>query len=189
MKDQLTSKDIVAGCLKGQVACQKELVRRFSGLLFAVCVRYTGDEHKAHDVLQDTFIKVFKSIHTFDDRKGRLVTWMRRIAVNTALKQLDKKKLDATSTLAVDFNEKYAIPPSVLKKLNADDLMDLVRQLPEGYRQVFNMYAIEGYAHKEIAAILNIKEVSSRSNLSRARQILKQQILSQEKYKPWAKII
>lgn len=188
MSSKLIIKEIVAGCLKGHVSCQRELVNRFSESLYTVCIRYIGDEHKAQDILQDSFIKIFSSIKQYDENKGNLSTWMRKITVNTALKQLDKKYLDSSNTLAVNMNEQWSIEPSVFDKLDSEYLIDMIKSLPEGYRQVFNLYVIEGYSHKEIGQLLQIREVSSRSNLSRARQMLKQKIQSQKKIESWVKI-
>ena len=185
---QLTIEDIINGCKKGHAECQKALVNRYSGLLYTVCLRYMGDETKSKDVLQDAFIRIFKYINNFDSDKGSLQAWMRKIVVNTALRNLQSKKIN-TSTLSLDINENASIEPSIIDKMAVDDLMKLIQTLPDGYRQVFNLSVIEGYSHKEIGKMLNIQEVSSRSNLSRAKQLLRTKLLALKKDETWVKII
>lgn len=183
-----TLEHIISGCKQGHAPCQKALVQRYSGFLFSICLRYIGDETKSKDVLQDAFIRIFKYIRSFDADKGSLKTWMSKIVVNTALKQINKKGLE-NSTLTIDFNDKVSVEPSILDKMATDDLLELVRSLPEGYRQVFNLSVIEGYSHKEIAKMLKIKEVSSRSNLSRAKQILRIKLMAFKNSESWARRI
>lgn len=185
---QLSIEDIIYGCKKGHADCQKALVNRYSGLLYTVCLRYMGDETKSKDVLQDAFIRIFKYIKNFDPGKGSLQAWMRKIVINTALRDLQSKKIN-TSSLSLDINENASIEPSILDKMAADDLMQLIQALPDGYRQVFNLSVIEGYSHKEIGDMLGIKEVSSRSNLSRAKQLLRTKLLALKKDETWVKII
>ena len=148
-----------------------------------------GDETKAQDILQETFIRIFKSFKTYDPEKGALSTWMRRIAVNCALKSLKKKSLEVSNLSVLDYEEKYSVAPDVISKLSHDDLLNLVQNLPDGYRQVFNLSVIEGYSHKEIAVMLGIAAVSSRSNLSRAKQLLRKKILEGKTTDQWIKIV
>jgi RNA polymerase sigma-70 factor (ECF subfamily) len=188
MPNHLTIEDIVSGCLKGHSNCQRELVNRYSATLYSVCLRYMADESKAKDVLQETFIRVFKSIKSFDINKGALSSWMRKIAVNQCLKAIDKEKIKFTS-LSVDYNNTVSVEPSAIHNMEAEDLMKVIQTLPDGYRQVFNMSVIEGYSHREIAEKLGIQEVSSRSNLSRAKNILKNKLMALKKTGSWIKII
>ena len=180
--------EIIRGCKQGHSSCQKALVNRYSGLLFSICLRYVGDETKSQDVLQDAFIRIFKYIKNFDSDKGSLQAWMRKIAVNTALKSI-KSKIPQTSSLSIDINNNISIEPKILDKMAADDLLAVIKSLPDGYRQVFNLFVIEGYSHKEIGKKLNIQEVSSRSNLSRAKQLLRTKLLSYKNSESWAKIV
>ena len=187
MKNQLSIEHIVAGCKSGHAECQQALVHRFSGLLYSVCLRYIGDRDKSQDVLQESFIKIFKYINKFDSDRGSLQGWMRKITVNESLKLLNKKSLDTTS-LSVDYNDQVKVAPDAITKISVDDLMTIVRTLPDGYRQVFNLAVIEGYSHKEIAVLLNIQEVSSRSNLSRAKAILRKMMVEKQKQEKWETI-
>jgi len=188
MPNHLTIEDIVSGCLKGHSNCQRELVNRYSATLYSVCLRYMADQAKAKDVLQETFIRVFKSIKSFDSSKGALSSWMRRIAINQCLKTIEKDKIKFTH-LSVDYNNSVSIEPSVIHNMEAEDLMKVIQTLPDGYRQVFNLSVIEGYSHKEIANKLGIQEVSSRSNLSRAKNILKNKLIALKKTGSWIKIM
>lgn len=188
MKQPYSIEEIITGCRKGQAVYQKALVEHYSELLFSVCRRYIGDETKSKDVLQDAFIRIFKSFKNYDENKGSLAGWMRKITVNMALRSLGKRKLEV-SALTVDFNEKFSVAPEVAQKMNHDDLMKTVMTLPDGYRQVFNLAVIEGYSHREIAQKLNIREVSSRSNLSRAKKILRTKLTAIKNSDRWTKIV
>ena len=187
MTNQLSIEHIISGCKEGHANCQQELVHRFSGLLYSVCLRYIGDTTKSQDVLQDSFIRIFRYIDKFDSDKGSLQAWMRKVTVNVALKSLSKKSLNTTS-LSVDYNDKVSVAPDAISNMSAENLMDVVRTLPDGYRQVFNLSVIEGYSHGEIGEKLGIAEVTSRSNLSRAKQILRKKLNSYQNNESWGKI-
>jgi RNA polymerase sigma-70 factor (ECF subfamily) len=185
----LDIKQIITGCQKGQPKYQRALVNNYSELLYSVCRRYTGDDTKAQDVLQETFIRIFKSFKTYDPDKGALSTWMRRIAINCALRSLKKKKLEISNLSVLDYDQKYSIEPEAISKMSHDDLLKVVQTLPDGYRQVFNLAVIEGYNHKEIGEMLGIAAVSSRSNLSRAKQLLRKKILEAKTQDQWINIV
>lgn len=186
MKKQLSIEKIITGCRKGRADCQRALVDNYSELLYSICLRYTGDETKSKDVLQEAFIRIFRYIDKYDPNKGALTTWMRKICVNVALRSLKKKNLEV-STLTVEFNNRVIIEPEILSKFGREDLMKVVMTLPDGYRQVFNLSVIEGYSHKEIGKMLGIQEVSSRSNLSRAKQILRKKLQAYQNSDQWIK--
>ncbi|NNL93015.1 MAG: sigma-70 family RNA polymerase sigma factor [Saprospiraceae bacterium] len=188
MSNHLTTEEIIDGCRRGQAVSQRALVDQFSASLFSVCLRYIGSESKSKDVLQESFIRIFKSFKNFDSSKGSLQGWMRKITVNMALKTIEKEKIKF-SPLSVDFNNSMSVEPSALHNMEADDLLKVVQTLPDGYRQVFNLSVIEGYSHKEIAQMLDIQEVSSRSNLSRAKQILRNKLIAFKKTGSWVKIM
>lgn len=143
-----------------------------------------GNETIAKDVLQEAFIRIFKSFKTYDPDRGSLTAWMRKITVNVALRMLSKKHLK-TTTLTVEFNDKQSTAPEILQKLRHEEIMDVVRSLPEGYRQVFNLAVIEGYSHREIGQMLGMQEVSSRSKLSRAKQILRNKLMAFKNSDRW----
>jgi len=167
--------NIIKACLKADRAAQKEFYQLFSDKMFGVCLRYANDRDEAKDILQDGFIKVFSNLHKFNN-KGSLEGWIRRIIVNTALERFrDKNYL-----FAVNMENGYETGEKeydhIISELSANDILKLIKELSPQYRTVFNLYAIEGYSHKEISEMLKIKEGTSKSNLSRAREILKEKI-------------
>jgi len=186
--NQLTNEQIISGCRKGRPDCQKALVDQYSEMLYAVSLRYMGDSSRSQDVLQESFIRIFRSFKNFDPDKGSLHAWMKKITINMALKTLNKNKIE-TSSLTLDINDRFSVMPDAIEKMKAEDLMGIIQTLPEGYRQVFNLSVVEGYSHKEIGKMLGIEEVSSRSNLSRAKQLLRKKLIAFKKNESWVKII
>lgn len=149
---------------------QYELYQRFAPKMYGVCLRYAGNAEEAEDILQEGFIKVFNKIGSFRN-EGSFEGWIRRIFVNTAIENFRKKiHLQPITEYEEDTVEgKYL---SVLDNLAEKDIIQLVQQLSPGYRTVFNMYVVEGYTHRQIAEALGISEGTSKSQLSRAKQIL-----------------
>ncbi len=145
----------------------------------AVCLRYAQDQMEAEDMLQDGFIRVFSNMHQFKF-EGSFEGWIRRVIVNAALKRLQKRKLHFQEI--TDRNEDAPrMEPYVYNHLGEAELMQLIQQLPDGYRTVFNLNIIEGYSHEEIADMLGIQAGTSRSQLVKARKMLQQQILERQK--------
>lgn len=175
----MEDEDLVAACLSGNVQAQRSLFDRFSPLMLGVAIRYIGDKERAEDVLQDGFIKVFQNLKRFKNI-GSLEGWIRRIIVNTALDQLRKDKKYQRDIQLDDSNFKIVQKSEAESNLQAEVLMEIIQQLPEGYRVVFNLFAIEGYSHKEIAEQLGISENTSKSQYSRAKSSLRNEL---EKYK------
>jgi RNA polymerase sigma factor (sigma-70 family) len=171
--------DIIKGCIDGDSTCQKQLFDRLSGKMMGVCVRYSRDRMEAEDLLQECFIKVFMNISTFKN-EGPIELWVRRIIINTSIKRYHKMSYQnesPSSDLMPDKLNDYSAYDTILY----DELLGLVNSLPDGYRVVFNLYAIEGYSHKEIADLLNIKEATSRSQLVKARMVLQEKITKSQK--------
>ena len=173
---------LVKECVKGNAKAQHMLFERFSRKMLGVCLRYSKKLEEAEDVLQDGFIKVFSNLKYFTN-EGSLEGWIRRIMVNTALDAIRKntKFLKDISIDVVDFqigNNDYTI-----EKMNAEDLLSLINSMPEGYKVVFNMYAIEGYKHNDIATTLGISESTSKSQYLRAKAYLraKLELISHER--------
>jgi RNA polymerase sigma-70 factor (ECF subfamily) len=160
--------------MRGERKMQQELYQRFAPKMYGVCLRYAGSAEEAEDVLQEGFIKVFNKIGSFRG-DGSFEGWIRRIFVNTAIEHYRKKiYLQPITEYEEDTIEgKYL---SVLDKMEEKDIIQLVQQLSPGYRTVFNMYVIEGYSHKQIAEALGISEGTSKSQLSRAKQILQDMV-------------
>lgn len=167
--------DIIKACIKGNRGAQNRLYNLFAGKMFGLCLRYADSEDEAKDILQDGFIKVFLNLKQFN-HKGSFEGWIRKIIVNTALEKFrDKSYLFAVS-MENDYDQNDKKYDHILSELAANDLLKIIQELSPQYRMVFNLYAIEGYSHKEICKVLNIKEGTSKSNLSRAREILKDKV-------------
>jgi len=166
---------IVAGCKKNESWAREKLYELYAPAMLGVCVRYVGDSEKAKDILHDGFIKIFRKINTYSG-EGSLGGWMRRIFVTTALEFLRDDYFQGYMDIT-DYEERIeTVEISVVEKLSAEEILKCISELPKGYQLVFNMYAIEGYSHAEIAKILNIKEGTSRSQFAHARQLLQNKI-------------
>lgn len=167
-------KQIISDCIAGDRKAQAKLYQQFAPKMFGVCLRYAKDTTEAEDNLQEGFIKVFTNLKTFR-HDGSLEGWIRRIMINVSLEKLRKQHLlypveDVSVYDTVNFSD------DVIAKISADDLMKIVQELPPRYRLVFNLYAIEGLSHQEIAEEMSITQGTSKSNLARARDILKRKV-------------
>lgn len=170
------TKKIIRGCLTGNKRDQELLYRRYSAKLYGVSLQYTGSYEEGRDVLQESFIKIFTHLHTYSG-EGSFEGWMRRIVVNTALeKHRNRYYLNKVEDLSNVPEIIDNIDLADAGWLEAADLLDIIMELPPQYRMVFNLYAIEGYTHREIAKMLSISEGTSKSNLSRARKILQRKV-------------
>ena len=170
----MKEKEMIEGSLRGDERWQRALFERYAPLLMGVCQRYCRTQAEAEDVLQDTFVRLFAKLHTYGFQ-GSFAGWARRLCVNVALKTYQRKRFSLEQS-GLDNVPEYAGAPTAYADLGEQELLELIRQLPDGYRIVFNLYAIEGYSHKEIAERLGIQEASSRSQLLKARKVLQQQI-------------
>ncbi|KEZ92514.1 RNA polymerase sigma factor [Nonlabens ulvanivorans] len=166
-------KELINECKKHNRKAQKEIYDRFSGNLFASCLKYAPNYEEAQDVLQDTFIVIFNKIDQFKD-DGSFEGWCRRIAVNTALQRYRKKKV--FNLVNEDQIKDVQDEVEEIEDIDLNSLLNMVQQLPDRYRMVFSMYVLDGYSHKEIASMMEITEGTSKSNLARARQHLKEMI-------------
>jgi len=163
---------LVQKCIEGDPRAQRMLFEKFAPKMLGVCIRYTKDVEQAEDVLQDGFVKIFTKLDHYNG-VGSLEGWVRRIMVNTALDQI-RKNLKHQDDVALDQVEyKLEKDGHILEGLMEEDLLKLISEMPVGYKTVFNMFAIEGYSHKEIADEMGISENTSKSQYSRARSFLK----------------
>jgi RNA polymerase sigma factor (sigma-70 family) len=165
---------IIKGCRDRNPLAQKELYETFKSKMFGICMRYAGNYDDAQDILQDGFLKVFEKIDQFGF-KGAFEGWIRRIMVNTALERF------RTNYRIININDNLKEVEHEYKgdftcDIDARELIRFVQELSPKYRIVFNLYAIEGYSHKEIGEMLGISEGTSKSNLSRARDILQEKV-------------
>jgi len=175
----MTDEQIVEGCIKKNAIAQKYLYDKFSRKMMGICSRYFDNVEEAEDVLQNGFIAVFEHIETFKGT-GSLEGWIKRIMVNTALTSIRKNK-KFKQNLELD-NVEFMLPSSDLANndLKTKELLKIIQSLPPGSRTIFNLYAIEGYNHAEIASMLHISEGTSKSQYSRARAYL-QKVISLQK--------
>lgn len=168
---QMTEEAILQGCLQNNATSQRELYTRYSPKMLAVCYRFAHNREDAEDMLQEGFIKVFSQIHTFRNQ-GAFEGWIRRIVVHTCINHLKKNKRFNESVDIIHANSIQVREESVPSIVQAKQIVECIRLLPMGYRTVLNLYAIEGYTHKEIAEMLDIEESTSRSQYTRAKQML-----------------
>ncbi|MBI2283490.1 MAG: sigma-70 family RNA polymerase sigma factor [Bacteroidetes bacterium] len=167
----MTEQAIITGCLHNDPAAQRELYNRYSPKMLSVCYRFGQNREDAEDMLQEGFIKVFTQIHTFQN-KGAFEGWIRRIIVHTCINFLKKhKKFNESVDLAYanSLQVKEETIPSIMQ---ARQIVECIRLLPIGYRTVLNLYALEGYSHKEIGEMLDIEESTSRSQYTRSKAML-----------------
>jgi RNA polymerase sigma-70 factor (ECF subfamily) len=174
MKNNLDQK-LIESCIKGDRAAQKVVYDRLAPRMFPLCIRYVGDRELAEDILQDGFVTLFTHLSDYKG-DGSFEGWARKIFVTTALMELRRKDaLKMSDDLEVVRGMKTEITGQI-QNIGYKDLIKVITQLPPGFRTVFNMYAIEGYSHKEIGEILGISETTSRTQLSRARTWLQNKL-------------
>ncbi|MCC3159006.1 sigma-70 family RNA polymerase sigma factor [Hymenobacter sp. 15J16-1T3B] len=166
--------ELISACRQGSVRAQKLLYERFAGLMLTVCLRYLRQRADAEEAMLTGFVKVFRALEQYR-HEGSFEGWIRRIMVNEALGQLRKKE---PLHLAIDdmVTDVPSTQATAESDLAAADLMQLLSELPAGYRTVFNLYAIEGYTHPEISEMLGISEGTSKSQLSKARAMLQRRL-------------
>ena len=167
----MTEEAILSGCLHNDAVAQRELYSRYSPKMLSVCYRFAHNREDAEDMLQDGFIKVFSQIHTFQN-KGAFEGWIRRIMVHTCINHLKKNKKFNESVDIIHATGVQVREESVPSIVQAKQVVECIRLLPLGYRTVLNLYAIEGYSHKEIAEMLDVEESTSRSQYTRAKHML-----------------
>ena len=171
----MTEKQIVHGCIKGEFGSQKQLYIDYAPKMMGICLRYASSTEEAEDMMQEAFIRIYTKIHTFKF-DGPLGAWIRRVVVNTAAEIYRKEKKYGLNNDIEDHLYSFKNDDYIIEKLAATDLLDKVQSLPNGYRIVFNLYAVEGYSHKEIAEKLQISENTSKSQYSRARASIRKMI-------------
>jgi RNA polymerase sigma factor (sigma-70 family) len=175
----LSENELIEGCRKGSRAFQKALYDRYCRKMLVVCLRYSKTTAEAEDIVQEGFVKVFQGIKDFR-QEAKLETWITRIMVNTAL-NVQRKKLYLYPM--VDVTEIVLTEEEMsLSGLNVSQLLEMIQSLPQGCQIVFNLFAIEGYSHKEIAEMLSISEGTSKSQFARAKSLLQARIIKESTY-------
>lgn len=165
---------VVRGCQDNEPKAQRELYDMFKTKMFGICLRYAGNSEDAEDILQEGFLKVFEKINQFA-YKGAFEGWIRRIMVNTALERyrLHYRQIQINDNITEIEQEQET---DMISDIDVNELVKMIQDLSPRYRVVFNLYAVEGYSHKEISEMLQISEGTSKSNLSRARTILQEKV-------------
>ena len=167
----ISEKQLINDCQKGIKSSQYKLVRRYSGMLMKVSRRYVSDQASAKDVVQESFILIFRYIDKFKNT-GSFEGWIRKITVRCALQWIGKSHFKKETSLTnLEVND--SVDPAIFNKLGIEEITIMVAELPIGYRTVFNLNVMEGYNHNEIGELLGITESSSRSQLTRAKRLLK----------------
>ncbi len=168
----MVGQEIIEGCIRKNRVAQETLYKELSPRMMAICYRFSHNREDAEDMLQEGFIKVLTQIHTFEN-KGPVEAWVRRIIVYTCINYLKKhRKLDDIVDLSYVSDVSLYNENTVTTALQGKQILECVRTLPIGYRTVFNLFALEGYSHKEIAEMLSIGESTSRSQYTRAKTML-----------------
>jgi RNA polymerase sigma-70 factor (ECF subfamily) len=174
----MTDDNLVEGCINKNINAQRELYERYAPKMLSVCIRYMCNDDDARDAMHDGFIKLFDKISKFE-QKGSLDGWVRKFFVNTCLEKLRKSKKNSFQSINNANDGMQLLDNSIENadiQIETNELLNFVKNLPEPFRSIFNLYAIEGYSHVEIAEMLNITSATSRSNYFRARLILQSKI-------------
>ncbi|MEO8414397.1 MAG: sigma-70 family RNA polymerase sigma factor [Ginsengibacter sp.] len=175
----MTEELMLQGCLENLASAQEALYNRFSPRMLGVCYRFARNREDAEDMMQEGFIKVFTQIRQFRGQ-GALEGWIRRIIVHTCINVLKKNKKFTDSVDIFHAHSMYLNENNIPSILQAKQVVECIRLLPVGYKTVLNLYAIEGYSHKEIATILDIEESTSRSQYTRAKSMLEDILLKKK---------
>lgn len=168
-------KTLVKNCIAGKRKSQKALYEQFAPKMLGVCIRYARDKVEAEDFLQEGFVKIFEHLHNLQSPE-QLEAWMRKIMINTALEHLRKQKPHLGKEVEISDDWDFGIEESVTSEMSREELLELIQDLPPGFRFIFNMYAIEGYSHKEIGEMMNISEGTSKSQYARAKKLLQEKV-------------
>lgn len=163
--------DLIKGCITGDPQMQRFLYQRFASIMYGVCLRYSENQEDANDLLQEGFIKVYRNLDKFRG-EGSFEGWIRRIFINTSIEHF-RKKVKLYNVSEVQENTVEDTDLNALDSLAVKDIMKIINELSPGYKQIFNLHVIEGFSHKEIADMLGITEGTSKSQLARAKAVLK----------------
>jgi len=189
LKKTYNIQDIIKGCLRSKPVYQRALVDQYSGLLFVICQRYLGNAESAKDALQDSLIRIFQNLDKYQESKGAFESWISTITIRQCLTKMSKKKLSLVPLDHPASDASYDIEADILSNYDIDFLVDMISDLPEIYKSVFNLVAIDGYSHKEVSELLGIPLGTSRARLNRAKKILKDKVLTIQKNESWVNTI
>lgn len=164
---------LICNCKKGNKTAQKELYERYKTILFSISLKYCNSVHDAEDNLHNAFIEIFTNIHQYNE-KGTFEGWIKRIAINKAIDSY--RKTFQLSPITTDLCDDYLVDDDDFENISLDNILSQIQELPNQYRLVFCLFELDDYSHKEIAELLSISENTSKSNLHRAKMILKEKI-------------
>jgi RNA polymerase sigma-70 factor (ECF subfamily) len=164
--------ELIRRCSEGESRAQELLYRRYFSFAMSVCIRYTRDQYKAMEIVNDSYMKVLGSIGEFDGSKS-FRSWYGRILVNSAIDNYRRNSKHVSHLQISDLESTEMEEPSISAELSANDILSLFNKLPDNYRVTFNLFEIEGYTHEEIGQMLDISTSTSRSNLARAKKMLR----------------
>lgn len=164
--------NLISECKSGNRSAHKQLYDMYKVKMLTLCMRYMPNKQDAEDMLQEGWIKVFKELEKFDSSKGTFYGWIRKIFVNTNLEYLRKKRLKFDDVSELQFENVLGYEMGIFSELSLQEIVNLLQELPNGYRSVFNLYVIEGYTHKEIGEMLDISPNTSKTQLMKARQMM-----------------
>jgi RNA polymerase sigma factor (sigma-70 family) len=171
----ISETSLIEECIKGNTDAQKELYGKYARKLYAICNRYSDNYQTAEDILQNSFIRIFDHLKSFRSQ-GSFEGWMKRITINTALASLKKKKPILISIDGDSSIPEIACDEDVFSNLSSKDIIAMIQQIPAGYKEVFNLFIVDGYSHNEISKMLGISEANSKLRLNRARNMMKEKL-------------
>jgi len=177
----ITDKELITSILSGNDSAFKVLYHRYKRNHMLTCLRYIPNRQEAEDVLQEAYISIYNDLYQFDSNRASFKTWSSKVVINRCLKKLRKNTVPTVFQNILDFRYKFIARSSAIENLNIEYLSKVINGLPKGYRTVFNMYVVDGYTHKEIANLLNISESTSKTQLMRAKKLLRN-CLNEEEY-------
>lgn len=165
--------EIINGCRRSEPKAQRALYDLYAPKLKGICFRYSKGSFDAEDIFQEAFVKIFTKFSSYSGQ-GSLEGWLKRICINTAIDHFKKSQSEGVFHVSFDdlFPNIHGRSAGIIENISASDLMNMINKLPQGYKMVFNLYVVEGYSHKEIAKMLEISEGTSKSQLSKARNLL-----------------
>jgi len=169
-------RQLIQDAIAGNKQAKRALYEKYERHWFRLCLRYGQNYAEAEDILQEGLIGIFKDLKQFDAERGAFSTWSNRVLVNAALRFLKQNQWQQSFVNLEEAHQEHMISENILAQISAQELTNIIQKLPLGYRVVFNMYAIEGYSHKEIAQTLKITISTSKSQLHKARKALKKQL-------------
>lgn len=175
---KLSEEKLIRACLLGKKKYQRALYEKYKVKLFMICLRYAAGRMEAEDFLQEGFIKIFRDLHQFNPERGSLSGWMQQVVRNTIFEHFRRKRIKLSPVPPEDLTEQFMVQEDIFSTLHLQELTALIQNLPPGYRTVFNMYIIDGYSHQEIAEVLGISVNTSKTQLFKAKKMLRGQLQS-----------